>query len=221
MRESISIRPDIMKSIYSFEKCIQSKDVMNQTVTVKPRPTKWERLFPDYPILNEVLDGCRKDADGQCLISRKEVFEEKDNARKAILALLWGFPNGYRNSDAGHRNVVKGVLEIAEEKNDRNLTDPMFRAMMAHKGIGLSTLSKMLYFFEYKIDGKPALILDSNVMKNMPTFSEFESIVNRSLRTFEGYASYVKRMSEIADKMNGVTPDQLEYFLFNYQKILS
>ena len=156
-----------MESIYTFEKCIlsnQSKDVMNQTVTVKPRPKKWGRVFPDYPILKEVLDGCGKDADGKCLISRKEVFEEKDNARKAILVLLWGFPNGYRNSDAGHRNVVKSVLEIAREDNDKNLTKSMFNAMMAHKGIGLSTLSKILYFFGYKVDGNRALILDSKVM---------------------------------------------------------
>ena len=204
-----------MEGIYSFEKCIQSKDVMSHEVTVNPRPKKWERLFSDYPIIEEVLNGCRKDADGQCLISRKEVFEEKDNARKAILVLLWGFPNGCRNSDAGHRNVVKSVLEIAEENNDRNLTKPMFNAMMAKQGIGLSTLSKILYFFEYKVDGNRALILDSNVRESLKSFSEFEDITCKRAGRFEKYTSYVNRMTEIAGKMNGVTPDQLEYFLFS------
>ena len=205
-----------MEGVYSFEKCIKSLDVMNQTVLVKLYPKKWEKLFPDYPILKEVLDGCRKDADGKCQISRKEVFEEKDNARKAILALLWGFPNGYRNSDAGHRNVVKSVLEIAEENNDRNLTKPMFNAMMAKQGIGLSTLSKILYFFEYKVDGNRALILDSNVRESLKSFSEFEDITCKRAGRFERYASYVNRMTEVAGKMSGVTPDQLEYFLFSY-----
>ncbi len=204
-----------MEGIYSFEKCIQSLDVVNQTVLVKLYPKKWEKLFPDYPILKEVLDGCRKDADGKCQISRKEVSEEKDNARKAILALLWGFPNGCRNSDEGHRNVVKSVLEIAVEDNDRNLTEPMFNAMMAPKGIGLSILSKMLYFFEYKVDGNRALILDSKVMKSLRTFSEFENVTCKRAGRFERYTSYVNRMTEIANKMSGVTPDQLEYFLFS------
>ena len=207
-----------MESIYSFEKCIQSKDVMSHEVTVNPRPKKWERLFPDYPIIEEVLNGCRKDSDGKCLISRKEVFEEKDNARKAILVLLWGFPNGCRNSDEGHRNVVKSVLEIAVEDNDRNLTKTMFNAMMAPKGIGLSILSKMLYFFEYKVDGNCALILDSKVMKSLRAFPEFKNVTCKRAGRFERYTSYVNRMTEIANKMNGVTPDQLEYFLFRYDQ---
>lgn len=204
-----------MKSIYSFENCIQSMDVMNQTVEIKPYPKKWEKLFPDYPILKDVLDGCRKDADGQFQISRKDVFSEKDNARKAILALLWGFPNGCRNSDTGHLNVVRGVLEIAKAINDRNLTKPMFNAMMAPKGIGLSTLSKMLYFFEYKVEGNRALILDSKVRTSLKDFSEFEETTCKRAGCFEKYTSYVDRMTEVAGKMNGVTPDQLEYFLFS------
>ena len=205
-----------MKSIYSFEQRIQTPDAMIQTIRVNPRHGKWVNLFSDYPIIKSVLDGLEKDDEGYCWITRKDVFSEKDIARKAILALLWGFPGGYRNP-ATHRNAVGSVLEIAEERNDRNLTKSMFMDMIGKKGVGLSTLSKILYFFEYKVDGKPALILDSRVRANLPKFSEFESLVQNRLQSFEGYTSYVSRMSEIAHKMNGVTPDQLEFFLFKFK----
>ena len=209
-------------SIYSFEKCLHSLDVMNQTVRVNSQNQLWRELSRDYPVIAEVLDALGKDDNGRCLITRKVVFEEKDNVRKAILALLWGFPKGYRfKSLDTHRDAVKSIIEIAEEDNDRNLTVSMFRAMMSKKDIGLSTLSKILYFFEYKIDGKPALILDSKVRASMNAFQEFEETVGKSAISYEEYVSYVSRMTELSNLMNCVTPDQLELFLFNYQKILS
>ncbi len=214
MREPINIKPDIMESIYSFEGRIPIPDAMEQMISVNPQHGKWVKLFSDYPIIREVLDGLEKDGKGYCHISRKDVFAEKDNARKAILVLLWGFPGGYRNSDT-HRNAVKSALEIAEEINDRNLTETMFKAMMAKKSIGLSTLSKILYFFEYKVDGNRALILDSRVRANLRAFPEFKETICNRAGSFEEYTSYVNRMTEIANKMSGVTPDQLEFFLFN------
>lgn len=140
-----------MKSIYAFEKSVHPfSDVMGQTVSVNPLNKKWTDLFVDYPILKETLDGLDNDGKGHCVISREMIFREKDCRRKAILTLLWGFPRGYRNSKT-HKNAVKSVVEIAEENNDKNLTPEMFKFMIGKAGVGLSTLSKILYFFEYKV----------------------------------------------------------------------
>ena len=207
-----------MKSIYAFEKSVHPfSDVMGQTVSVNPLNKKWTDLFVDYPILKETLDGLDNDGKGHCVISREMIFREKDCRRKAILTLLWGFPRGYRNSKT-HKNAVKSVVEIAEENNDKNLTPEMFKFMIGKAGVGLSTLSKILYFFEYKVNGNPALILDSIVRKNIKEFSEFEETVKKRAGSYGEYVSYVDSVAEVSKNMRDVTPDQIEFFLFKFNE---
>ena len=93
-------------------------------------------------------------------------------------------------------------------------------------GIGLSTLSKFLYFFEFSIAGHQCLILDSRIIDVINDENGFEELIiltlNAKINEFnkvKKYVSYLKLMENISTK-NSYKPDQLELFLFALGKNL-
>jgi hypothetical protein len=90
------------------------------------------------------------------------------------------------------------------------------------KGIGLSTLSKFLYFFSFRLEGYKCLILDSRIIEvlNAGTFIELE--VKEAISEWNKaryYIEYLRLMDGVARK-NEYSVDQLELFLFQFGRNL-
>lgn len=157
-------------------------------------------------------------------ISRSDVFEAAKNDKKegVLLVILWGYPRNMRG------NHFLRILDSLDRINDlidykKELTKDEFNRMAnSLKGlsIGLSTLSKILYFFKMTIDGYQCLILDKRIVEIMQggIFSEFKTLqkINEYNRIFL-YIEYLIEMRKTAYYFK-VKADKLEYFLFHFGK---
>lgn len=135
---------------------------------------------------------------------------------------MWGYPIGMRG--AFHENIFKNKHEIImymEEAVERASIEPWEDYWFAANqvcGLGISLLSKLLYFCGADIEGVPAQILDKRIIGAIRSnrFKEFEEFgyisYNRaSLR----FAEYSEAIYVIAENL-GVAPSQVEMFLSEY-----
>ncbi|MDP1973211.1 MAG: hypothetical protein Q8J87_09570, partial [Sediminibacterium sp.] len=85
-------------------------------------------------------------------------------------------------------------------------------------GIGLSTLSKLLYFFKIEINKKKCLIMDSRIVRILrkDNFTELNSLskVNEH-NSINYYTDYLRVCTQLSNEY-GYKPDQLELFLFMF-----
>lgn len=160
-------------------------------------------------------------------ISRSDIFKTDDIGSKIIKALMWGYPRGTTNRAVGNNNGIHVILtrlhdccnHLKEIKDcdyksaDDFLEDEHVSFLFDLRGVGVSTLSKLLYFFNVKIEGKQCVIFDSRVYKAL---SRFEETCNLSLRQYKikDYPIFVRRIGEISENLD-VSSDVIEYILFN------
>ena len=83
-------------------------------------------------------------------------------------------------------------------------------------GLGISTYSKLLYFFKISFNNNPCVILDQRLIDvfQKSEFFEFESLKNIKRYNCESkYLNYLKLMSSTSIKLN-TRCENLEQFLF-------
>jgi hypothetical protein len=114
--------------------------------------------------------------------------------------------------------------KLQELKNNSNLKSEDFENLLKWirskgiKGLGLSTLSKLLYFVEIRIEDYPCLILDSRLIDvfSKNHFVEFESLANITYNNAERhYLKYLKIMNEVSNSID-TKGENLEQFLFMF-----
>jgi hypothetical protein len=120
---------------------------------------------------------------------------------------------------------ILNKIDLLEEAIKRliNLEEPIkkdfdeFKIIMKRiPGIGLSTYSKLLYFFEVKFDGIPCLILDQRLIDvfNSQFYEGYNSLGKITDNNRENvYLSYLKCTNEISKELN-TRGDNIEQFLF-------
>lgn len=158
-------------------------------------------------------------------ISRGELFSSaKKDPHKAVFAtVLWGYPKGYTrgfNMATLFPRFLSQVEFLAERfSTQKSITSDELKFLLSKcDGIGLSTLSKLLYFFNIKINGCRCLIMDARIIRvlNNAHFTElrsFSTITEQNGKNY--YADYLKRCAQLSKKY-GYKPDQLELFLFMF-----
>jgi len=155
-------------------------------------------------------------------ISRNDLFNaaKGDFSTAVYLIILWGYPRNMRG------NSFLGVLENTQLlegliHNSLNQTLQEFENISKTlKGtrIGLSTLTKIMYFFKITLSGYRCLILDSRIIEVLKSgkFQELDTLKKiKDFNKVKYYPIYLKLMAEIAES-NGYTVDQLELFLFMF-----
>jgi len=83
-------------------------------------------------------------------------------------------------------------------------------------GLGLATLTKLLYFNRVTFEGYPCLILDSRIISVLQegTFAELQSLRHiRYRKGIEHYIQYLRIMSEISERF-ATNTENFEQFLF-------
>ncbi len=158
-------------------------------------------------------------------ISRFDLFQSAWHLQEfALKVLMWGYPTKGRGKNIEnllkHENFEKLIrqLKMLEGKNDLTLAG--IQEFQEIKGLGMSTITKFLYFKKVRIEKYPALIFDQKVLNALNNgryrdfgIEKFKDI--KSNNSVFDYMDYLSFMQSLAARMN-VAPDQLELFLFEF-----
>lgn len=153
-------------------------------------------------------------------ISRADVFRaaSTDYKRGVFSAICWGYP---RNMRGNSFDTILESLPVIEKAliSDKDLNQESFQRILnsiSRTGVGLSTLSKLLYFFGFSLDGYRCLILDKRILDVIASgrFEELQSLRSTTARsTYRLYSSYLKVIHEISS-VSPYSAEQLEFFVF-------
>lgn len=188
------------------------------------RRTTWQREYERDPCFRSFCD--RVFDGGSLVLSRRDLFlsAEREFQEGLFSIVLWGYPRNMRgNSFIKILSCVSTIEELLSV--ERHLSAYQFMDLYKQfngTGMGLSTLSKVLYFFRFAIEGKNCLIMDKRIIDviNSKTFSELSAIGKiTDFNKSHTYMIYLNEMEKIA-QANRYKSDQLELFLFLFGKNL-
>lgn len=189
---------------------------------------KWKNLNANYKLL--IKDFENNDISRQDVINAfKNYYENKsdDNCMKAfLLCMIWGFAdtgygthrtNNYINTDE-NQQIIKSAIDFINS-NEHDRLKKSFKSLNKIKGLGISYLTKVLYFAtKAKQEKNYALIFDIRVASALVKLSCPEDIYNiinvAPSNKFKDYEKFNCLLHGIAQTHN-IQADQLEMYLFN------
>lgn len=149
-------------------------------------------------------------------LAREQIRRQADRRRKCLEVLLWGYPSGMRGKR--HESYLANLDAISERAASDAPWPDYFASLDDLHGLGMSTITKLAYFFGKSFGGQPAVILDSRIMAVLTraTWAEFAGLrrvtYNNASRH---YLRYLETTASVAESIPGSTPEQLEFFLFS------
>lgn len=161
-------------------------------------------------------------------LSRERVFEETTSRKEFIFkVLLWGYPTKGRGNNIDkilqeeNFEKLKSILE--KYKNSNVSSEQLEKDILEINGLGISTMSKFLYFLNAKIDGLKALILDDQIMstinnKRLKELNDLSKITRNN--AVKKYSQYLEKITKLSKELN-CEPDQIEIFLYTFGKNVS
>ena len=163
--------------------------------------------------------------DSMITLSRGDIFllARTDSNKAVFSTILWGYPKGYTRANNMTRSfplLLKQVEPLCEwlSTHKQVSTVELEEMLKKCKGIGLSTLSKLLYFFNISLDNNKCLIMDARIVDVLSKglFTELDRLSGiREHNKMKYYAEYLKICSQLSKK-HRYKPDQLELFLFMF-----
>ncbi|RPI15005.1 MAG: hypothetical protein EHM58_15115 [Ignavibacteriae bacterium] len=154
-------------------------------------------------------------------ISRNDIFNEKDINYLICKTVLWGYSTGGRGNNIKkflkENNYTHFIEKISKFKNNCNI-DSIKSILKETPGLGMSTLTKFMYFLKFKYCGYNCLIFDKKVLdaitsNNYSDFKKASSEIRNNGIIY--YLKYLEYMNEVAEN-NNVPPENLEIFLFTF-----
>ena len=212
-----------MISINVYADLIKSLPVGGQSIKIKKDskfwdPTKTEFFDDVKEVVKAVFDECSGD-EKYINISRDDIKNTEGTEKKIVKILMWGYPGG---GQYGHVQDIllnlKDLVNWLEENNGKNfdsVQDDALGNLSEINGLGLSTISKLLYFFDVKIENNPCQIYDGKVIKSLNKNHQIDELSSRNNwdRKDEDYEEYIDLLFRLSKKCN-CSPDQIELFLF-------
>ena len=203
----------------SYTNLVKNLPYLDQAFETKS--ANWQQYKDDKIFSNFYERGFQND---RLKLSRRDLFNVcKQDFNDAIFSIIfWGYPRNMRGNSfktiLKKLSLIKSTLSI-----DKNLSESDFNLICSKlkaTGIGLSTLSKFLYFFEFRIEGYQCLIFDSriiDVINDENSFKELQTLTQsgkiNEFNKVKKYLGYLQLIENISSK-NDYQPDQLELFLF-------
>ncbi len=204
-----------MPSIIHYSELIKTIPVFNQSANIKKR--SWERIkYKDKDRIETGIFGNKKEVE----LSRADVLSEVDTAKRIVMILMWGYPTGGRgNNIESILEEIDCLSEILLSVDKQNLTkaqaNSLIKRLEGIRGLGVSTWSKLLYFFNVRIDSRKCQIYDLKIVDslNKKQFSELGAQVWK--QDINHYYQYIELVDNLAMRMC-VSPEQVEVFLFYF-----
>jgi hypothetical protein len=138
--------------------------------------------------------------------------------QKIAEILLWGYPS---NSHGIPKKILPNCVALEKAVDNYILSGvsswPYFIKMVLGSGIGISTASKIAYFYKLKFSSYDALILDARLIQCIPQWVPLNSGLShlRYGNAINLYQKYLKEMhNAAAHPRPPCRPDQIEFFLF-------
>lgn len=215
------MKEDKVVSIKEYADLIKSLPVGGQFTKIKRDSTFWNRIdFPDdvIEVVRTVFGECSGD-NNYIKISRDDIKETIDTEKKIVKILMWGYPGGGRYGQV--QNILQNLndLTIWLEENNGNYFDSVqdnaLGNLLEINGLGLSTISKLLYFFNVTIGDCPCQIYDGKVIDSLNKNHQIDELSSRNnwRRTYDDYENYINLLSKLSENCE-YSPDQIELFLF-------
>ena len=174
----------------------------------------WEPWFAKAGLYTE-LEAIFEGEEEVCL-SRERILKQcTDARRKCLETLLWGYPKGMRGNR--HEAYLGNVEEISRLASSNAEWRDYFHALSALKGLGMSTITKLAYFFRKEFDRHPSLILDQRILNvlSRDLWSELEALKHiRRSNAHRHYPLYLQTLNFVAQEIRDASGDKLEFFLF-------
>jgi hypothetical protein len=206
----------------NYKQLIQNLPVRQQSFTAKRDNKKWleaEKNFKWFKTLNDNYF-----TNEQLQISRQDIFDITNSPKEKILkTIFWGYPNGMQGghkSFAGILSKIDRLVEILSDLQDSNdlKFEDLKKAQNSFKpinGLGLSTYSKLLYFFDVKINNIPCLIIDKRLLDvfQSNTFADFTSLSKIKGDNEKKYFDCLTIINSAAERLE-TKGENIEQFLF-------
>ncbi|RQP11969.1 MAG: hypothetical protein EAS48_05805 [Chryseobacterium sp.] len=190
--------------------------VMEQSFTTKL--STWEKKLEQREL--DSLFGGREER----TISRSDILSKNFLPEFIHLVILWGYPRGMRGQSNDQKifsniDAIGQIINYPDRKNlnEQDLQDN-FTRLSQISGLGISTISKLLYFRTHVYDGYHALILDERLIRvfRNQIFQEFAELKHISrANALSNYMLYLRTMHIVASQLR-VPTENLEMFLFTF-----
>lgn len=209
--------------IIDFKNLIKAMPVDFQSFDINCK--SWENIAQ-----NQIIDKIFKATSNNVLtVSRFDLFHTECNLNEFVIkVLMWGYPTKGRGINIETFLQPENYLPFIEKLNEavkkKNITMSEVLELLNTKGLGFSTLSKILYFKEITIESKQTLILDRRVINALASgrFADQDIEIFKNLKyenAIKHYVEYLKFMETLASQMN-TQADNIEMFLFMFGKNL-
>lgn len=200
-----------------FSVLIQELPIYQQSFTTK------RDVWPAHDRLDYIFDGA-----DVLTLNRFDVRNEQNLEDQVLKTLLWGYSTGGRGNNI--ENLLEPsnfilllkkleVIKISGSVNIQQITELENEI----KFLGLSTISKLLYFMNIMVEGYPANIFDSRIVNilNAESFNELKHLSGiTTSNAIAKYPQYLKTLVELAQTFE-TSPARIEFFLYMFGQNLS
>lgn len=211
-----------MASIKEYAGLIKSLPVGGQFIKIKKDSKFWDPTNTEFSddvkkVVKAVFGECSGD-EKYINISRDDIKKTKDTKKKIVKILMWGYPGGGRYGQVQNilqnMDVLTNCLEAINGNYFASVQDALGNVLEIN-GLGLSTISKFLYFFDVKVENTPCQIYDGKVIKSLNKNHQIDELSSRNNwdRNDEDYEEYINLLFRLSKKCK-CSPDQIELFLF-------
>jgi len=214
-------------TIENYKTLISNLPVRQQCFTTK-RST-WEKSEKEinwlYNLNNSIFNYQEK-----LTLSRQEIFNSNTYLRECILkTIYWGYTAGMRGNHfvniLHHIQTLEGVFKGLNNSTNLSASDfnELAKGLKKITGLGLSTYSKLLYFFNVKFDNNTCLILDQRLIDVFAnkSYSQFASLGGINYNNAETkYLEYLSIMGKVASELE-TNGENVEQFLFIFGNSLN
>lgn len=210
--------------IIDFENLIRHMPYLEQAFRIKKEVWLPEDEKKRFKFQNDKIEKIFGD-ENSIMISRNDLLTSNDELELFVIkVLMWGYPTKGRGNNIDKilvpENFDQTIKKLKVVRQNGNISSQEVEALFSD-GLGLSTVSKILYFLQINIDSTSALILDLRVIDALTRVDGFEDDELKSLKKLnynnapKKYPEYLKAMQSLASKMT-VQPEQIEMFLFEF-----
>ena len=215
-------------NLYNYKDLIQNLPVRHQSFTTKRNNEKWRFAENKFSWFKDFNDSYF--TNGELEISRQDIFNVENSPKEKILkTIFWGYPNGMQGGHKSFVGILRNIDNLEEIlinlHNNSDLTlDDLKKAQNDFKrisGLGLSTYSKLLYFFDIKINNNPCLIIDRRLLDVFKSdfFADFNSLSKIKGDNEKKYFDCLRIINNVAETLE-TKGENIEQFLFIFVKNL-
>ncbi len=207
-----------MNSIKDYENLIKNLPVRRQRSRIsKASSERWNKFFDDKDVdignFNRLNTGYT--------LTRQDILDEQNPKKRIVKTLIWGYPYGGRGNNI--LNTLKklggliSILDIKEKNISKKELNKIVKEFANIGGLGISTWSKLLYFFEFSVEGSKCQIFDKRIEDSLNAvgFKELQEICELKQHDKDSFFRYITCLNRIAKELD-VDADKIELFLFEF-----